>query len=156
MKQTNTPQIQSKISPEQQIESMLMCGDNRSFCHVKAKRNEERICVPQHSFSLCISAGSFCSHRQTLNALGKPGTPVLEHLGQNGVCSQRNPCNISPQMEMDLDFVTFSTLRQKMLSTHLWPVFDDRGERHSSPLALQSFLEAGHILGIICIYQQTK
>lgn len=52
----------------------------RSFCHVKAKRSEERIYVPQHNFSLCTAARSSCSHRQTPNALGKPGTSVLEHL----------------------------------------------------------------------------
>ena len=36
--------------------------------------------MSQHSFSLCITTNSLCSHRQTQNALGKPGTPVLEHL----------------------------------------------------------------------------
>lgn len=59
---------------------MLIYADNRSFCHVKAKRSEERSCVSQHSFSLCITRKSFCSHRQIQNALGKPNTLVLEHL----------------------------------------------------------------------------
>lgn len=36
--------------------------------------------MSQHSFILCITTKSFYSHRQTENALGKPGTPVLEHL----------------------------------------------------------------------------
>lgn len=119
-----------------------MCGDNRSFCHVKAKGNEERICVPQHSFSLCIAARSFCSHRQTPNALGEPGTPVPEHLGQSAVCSQRHSCNISPQKEMDLDFGTFSMLRKcSALTFGQCLVLGLRGERHSPSLALQSFLK---------------
>lgn len=135
-----------------------MCGDNRSFCHVKAKGNEERICVPQHSFNLCIAARSFCSHRQTPNALGEPGTPVPEHLGQSVVCSQRHSCNISPQKETDLDFVTFPMLRQEMLSTHFWPAFGDRTERRKTfpKFGSPKLPEAGHILGIICIYHQTK
>lgn len=61
-------------------------------------------------------------------------------------------------MEMDLDFVTSSMLRQETLSTHLGPVLDDRTERSKTFLKFGSpkLPEAGHILGIICIHLQTK
>jgi len=57
-----------QISPEQQIKSMLTCGDNGSFCHVKAKQSEERSCVSQHSFS-CASQQRVSTHTDRLKTL---------------------------------------------------------------------------------------
>lgn len=112
MKQTNTAKIQSKISPEQQIVSMLMCGDNRNFCHIKANQSEEKSCVSQHSLSLCIMKKNFCFHRQT--------QMLLESLAPLSSEDRELPVHIElsttaplPWMEMDLDSVTFSMVRQQ-------------------------------------------
>jgi len=60
--------------------SMLMSGDNRNFCHIKAKQSEKRSCMSQHRLNLCIVKKNFCFNRQTQNTLGKSGTSVPEHL----------------------------------------------------------------------------
>lgn len=96
-----------------------MCGDNSSFCHVKAKRSEERSSVSQHSFSLCITTNSFCSHRQTQNAPGKPGTPVLEHLRTERCLFTKN---FPQQLAVDgdgLGLCDIFHLETVMLSVHL-------------------------------------
>lgn len=112
MKQTNTAKIQSKISPEQQIMSMLIRGDNRNFCHIKANQREERSCVSQHSLSLCIMKKNFCFHRQT-EMLLESLAPLSSEDKELPVHTELTITAPLPWMEMDLDSVTFSMVRQQ-------------------------------------------
>lgn len=113
-KQTHA-KSRAKISPEQQLKSMLMCGDKRSFCHVKTKKKPQQV----KREAVCPSTVLAYAAQQWVSAC-TDRLMLLESLaslswstwGQSFVCSQRTFCNILPWMEMDLDSVMFSMLRQ--------------------------------------------
>lgn len=114
--------------------------------------------MPQHSFSLCIAAGSFCSHGQTPNAPGKPGTPVLEHLRTESCLLTEEFLQHLATDGDGLGLCDFFRVETGNAQHSPLAMLDDRTERSKTFLKFGSpkLSEAGHILGIICIHLQTK
>jgi len=87
-------------------------------CKSKTKWREE-LCVPAQ-FQLCITTKSFYSHRQTQNALGKPGIPVLDHLRTENCLFIKNSLQLLFDIYGDgLGLCDVFCVETVMLSAHL-------------------------------------